>query len=138
MPLLKPSNQILKMYKDRLSSNHYRILLELEKTQISCWITLLSSQLVPCVDREALQLESWGSEATPSVNHSFKRSYKVSHPLQLKVSLDAFHCFVSSKTGLDFSNKKVLKFLSFEEKVAHRYTLTLTLNYTHYINTNQN
>ena len=47
----KPSNQILKMYKIGLTSNPYRILPELEKTQNSCWITLLSSQLGPCVDR---------------------------------------------------------------------------------------
>ena len=29
---------------------------------------------------KAWRLKSWGSEATPSATHSFRRSYKISHP----------------------------------------------------------
>ena len=49
-------------------------------------------------------------EATFLVTHSSKRSYKISHPPQLLTSSDALHSFaVSSKIGLNFSNKGVLK-----------------------------
>ena len=39
---------------------------------------------------------SWGSEATALATHSFKRSYKISHPARLKVSWDALPSFASS------------------------------------------
>ena len=46
------------------------------------------------------KIGSWGSEATPYVTHSFKRSYKISHSPGLKVSWDALPSFASSSQSV--------------------------------------
>ena len=105
-PRLLVQNHVSQVFWDPIKNRVSPRSALLEAVYLEALLYIFSSLHLTKESRLTSLTQSWGSEATPSTTHLFKRYHKMSHPPQLLVSLKALPSFASSSKG---ANIRLLK-----------------------------